>query len=266
MTAVFCKDLEITLPNFLSFLEEFIIYSDHRGIRVFYNEEAFSKALNREENLKKHAAEESTLERIERLPRVPVSGMNEMCIICREDMAEGEVTQLLCKHSFHPECISPWLLEKEICPWCRRSISKSRLWCRVSADGQRGIRRFCRDEGLSYDEEPHENEDNGNHNGEDDESHNEEYEEYDPEMREGAEDGWARGQWVYDDVEGEEDEAEDNAEEWKDVDDVDEGMEDEDEDKEDEDEDMKDDDEDTEDEESATEAYYWMVPARRHVL
>ena len=43
-----------------------------------------------------------------------------VCNVCKDEYKEGEeVTKLPCNHSYHPECILPWLKEHNSCPTCR---------------------------------------------------------------------------------------------------------------------------------------------------
>ncbi|XP_034744945.1 E3 ubiquitin-protein ligase TTC3 [Etheostoma cragini] len=41
------------------------------------------------------------------------------CIICHEDMSPDDICVLVCRHSFHDECIRSWLKEQSTCPTCR---------------------------------------------------------------------------------------------------------------------------------------------------
>ena len=49
------------------------------------------------------------------------------CAICQEEMRFGEwITPLpcqeTCSHTFHKDCIDPWLQRKRNCPICRSNI------------------------------------------------------------------------------------------------------------------------------------------------
>ncbi|CAO2653755.1 Nn.00g031660.m01.CDS01 [Neocucurbitaria sp. VM-36] len=47
------------------------------------------------------------------------------CSICMDEVVIGEqVTVLPCKHWFHHQCVSAWLLEHDTCPHCRKGITK----------------------------------------------------------------------------------------------------------------------------------------------
>ncbi|XP_074571946.1 putative E3 ubiquitin-protein ligase ATL44 [Curcuma longa] len=45
----------------------------------------------------------------------------EQCAVCLERFGAGERCRLLplCRHSFHAQCVDPWLLNAPVCPICR---------------------------------------------------------------------------------------------------------------------------------------------------
>ena len=44
----------------------------------------------------------------------------ENCSVCKDDFElEQQIVNLPCKHSFHEDCLSPWLTERNSCPTCR---------------------------------------------------------------------------------------------------------------------------------------------------
>lgn len=45
----------------------------------------------------------------------------EQCAVCLERFGAGERCRLLplCRHSFHAQCVDPWLLIAPVCPICR---------------------------------------------------------------------------------------------------------------------------------------------------
>ena len=45
---------------------------------------------------------------------------NADCIICWDDMLQGELTVLCCGHRYHATCIRPWMELNSSCPLCRR--------------------------------------------------------------------------------------------------------------------------------------------------
>ena len=63
---------------------------------------------------------------------VPASIGREICPICIVDFEEGDDIRLLpCegKHSFHQQCVDPWLLTlSSSCPICRQGESSTLLW------------------------------------------------------------------------------------------------------------------------------------------
>jgi hypothetical protein len=47
------------------------------------------------------------------------------CVVCLEKYAPGESIQLLpCMHSFHENCLTPWLRIKATCPVCKSSLKE----------------------------------------------------------------------------------------------------------------------------------------------
>lgn len=49
------------------------------------------------------------------------------CSICKEDFSDGDkYISMPCKHSFHPDCLVPWLNHNGTCPICRYSIAMGR--------------------------------------------------------------------------------------------------------------------------------------------
>ena len=47
----------------------------------------------------------------------------ENCSVCLEPKAEGEMVRaLLCLHSFHVDCIDPWLRDHKNCPVCKSLV------------------------------------------------------------------------------------------------------------------------------------------------
>jgi len=48
------------------------------------------------------------------------------CLICQFSYEIGERTRVLpCGHFFHCDCVDQWLLNKDVCPYCRQSIVES---------------------------------------------------------------------------------------------------------------------------------------------
>ena len=52
------------------------------------------------------------------------NSITSSCPICYEDFELGEeADQLHCRHIFHQNCISPWLISNNSCPVCRRATT-----------------------------------------------------------------------------------------------------------------------------------------------
>lgn len=47
------------------------------------------------------------------------------CLVCQCEYENGEqLCRLPCNHSFHADCVQPWLMKKDVCPYCRQCIVK----------------------------------------------------------------------------------------------------------------------------------------------
>ncbi|CAH0477137.1 unnamed protein product [Peronospora belbahrii] len=72
----------------------------------------------------RHGAPPAAKEIVERLPKLKIT-QNEVdgsaeCTVCKEFFAvDDEAHRLPCEHSFHPDCILPWLKQHNSCPLCR---------------------------------------------------------------------------------------------------------------------------------------------------
>lgn len=50
----------------------------------------------------------------------------DICSICLEPRTIGNIVRTLpCLHTFHAECIDPWLLKSPLCPICKARVSKN---------------------------------------------------------------------------------------------------------------------------------------------
>lgn len=49
---------------------------------------------------------------------------NDECVICLEDIKDGEICRVLpeCSHVFHKACVGLWLMKKRVCPICRLRV------------------------------------------------------------------------------------------------------------------------------------------------
>ena len=66
---------------------------------------------------------------VNRLPQAVLDDIDiakmdgSMCIVCQDDMQCGEkALQMPCSHTFHSDCILPWLAEHNSCPTCRHEL------------------------------------------------------------------------------------------------------------------------------------------------
>ena len=50
----------------------------------------------------------------------PLLRFGDDCTIClKKLLPKQRVTELMCGHSFHQECLAPWLEQNHVCPNCR---------------------------------------------------------------------------------------------------------------------------------------------------
>jgi E3 ubiquitin-protein ligase RNF115/126 len=98
-----------------------------------YSQEGLDRIVTQlmEQNATSNAPGPAPQVAIDSLPRKKVT--EEMlgeehkaeCSICMDEVNIGEqVTELPCKHWFHHQCVSAWLLEHDTCPHCRKGITK----------------------------------------------------------------------------------------------------------------------------------------------
>lgn len=74
-----------------------------------------------------HGTPPASKEVVEKLPVVDVTepllkqiGEGVQCAVCREELVIGDKMQKMpCEHSFHSDCLKPWLDEHNSCPICR---------------------------------------------------------------------------------------------------------------------------------------------------
>jgi len=82
-----------------------------------------------ERNPGTHGPNPTPADTIKALPRVKLTvkdDKSEGCSICQDDFNVGDTVVLLpCDHKFHEACITPWLVENNSCPICRKPLSPS---------------------------------------------------------------------------------------------------------------------------------------------
>lgn len=79
----------------------------------------------RRANESSHATKKTFIEKLNQNIIGDNSCICDECSICKEIPTKGDtVTELPCKHSFHFECIKPWLGKHNTCPLCRHELPK----------------------------------------------------------------------------------------------------------------------------------------------
>ncbi|XP_014217227.1 E3 ubiquitin-protein ligase RNF181 [Copidosoma floridanum] len=78
--------------------------------------------LGEQERLPPPASKEA----VQSLEEVEFKGDNEkkgQCPVCLKEFEKGITAKLMpCKHTFHKECIEPWLEKTNSCPLCRHEL------------------------------------------------------------------------------------------------------------------------------------------------
>ncbi|CAG9762627.1 unnamed protein product [Ceutorhynchus assimilis] len=60
---------------------------------------------------------------VEALSNESITQTGLQCPVCLKEYCKGEtVKKMPCKHTFHPECILPWLSKTNSCPLCRDEL------------------------------------------------------------------------------------------------------------------------------------------------
>ena len=64
-----------------------------------------------------------------------------ICSVCLSEFENGEMIKTLrCGHTFHTECIDPWLInERALCPVCRQGIYQVEDWNLLEESQSRDI-------------------------------------------------------------------------------------------------------------------------------
>ncbi|KAK4189803.1 hypothetical protein QBC35DRAFT_121400 [Podospora australis] len=88
-----------------------------------YSQEAFDRIISQlRDQTPVGGAPPASQAAIDKLPLRELEEESK-CVVCVEDMPKGEkVAVLPCTHSFHGECVTPWLKLHNTCPVCRRSV------------------------------------------------------------------------------------------------------------------------------------------------
>ncbi|XP_044259002.1 E3 ubiquitin-protein ligase RNF181-like [Tribolium madens] len=61
---------------------------------------------------------------VENLPSITINEQGVKCPVCLKEHGEGEtVKKMPCNHTFHAECILPWLEKTNSCPLCRFELA-----------------------------------------------------------------------------------------------------------------------------------------------
>ena len=51
---------------------------------------------------------------------------DDKCAVCQEQFSDADtLTQLLCKHHFHQDCVGQWLQGSKMCPVCMVEVTES---------------------------------------------------------------------------------------------------------------------------------------------
>ncbi|XP_077211548.1 putative E3 ubiquitin-protein ligase HIP1 isoform X2 [Tasmannia lanceolata] len=99
----------------------------HRDMRLDVDNMSYEELLALEEqigNVSTGLNEETVLKCLKQGKYVPIAVEAppevEPCCICQEEYVEGdELGKLDCGHDFHAACIKQWLMQKNICPFCK---------------------------------------------------------------------------------------------------------------------------------------------------
>lgn len=66
---------------------------------------------------------------IDQLPTFEATNRDDVCAVCLDSFKENVVTQLPCNHTFHKDCIIPWLEAHNTCPTCRKTVDSDAKYC-----------------------------------------------------------------------------------------------------------------------------------------
>ncbi|RLN10910.1 hypothetical protein BBJ28_00015760 [Nothophytophthora sp. Chile5] len=102
----------------------FPMLAGNLGDYAFGNMSTVINQLMQNDPNRVRSAPPASKEVVEKLPKVKITqsdvdGSAE-CPVCKDFfVVDDEVHQLPCDHSFHPDCILPWLKQHNSCPLCR---------------------------------------------------------------------------------------------------------------------------------------------------
>lgn len=78
-------------------------------------------------------------EAVEAMPTITIEENSIQCSVCLEEFEVGtQARQMPCKHSFHGDCILPWLELHSSCPVCRYQLPADESKINRDQDGSRG--------------------------------------------------------------------------------------------------------------------------------
>lgn len=87
--------------------------------------DSFNQLLNRLfHEFKPKGPPPASTDAIKACPIVKARDDTQSCTVCQYSFSKGEeMMELPCCHSYHPDCITPWLKEHNTCPTCRYELA-----------------------------------------------------------------------------------------------------------------------------------------------
>ncbi|XP_054723527.1 E3 ubiquitin-protein ligase goliath-like [Uloborus diversus] len=96
-------------------------YFPHSLVYDFIN--SYYVDLNSEESPTNKPLSDKDIDKLETLKTCSNENAFDNCAICLEDVKENEtIMKLKCNHTYHKQCLIPWLKTSGICPKCRDCI------------------------------------------------------------------------------------------------------------------------------------------------
>ncbi|XP_038999928.1 E3 ubiquitin-protein ligase MBR2-like [Hibiscus syriacus] len=103
----------------------YVLENVHDDMRLDVDNMSYEELLDLEEqmgNVSSGLSEETIRANMRRPKFRPITAETEQCCICQEDYANGEeLGKLDCGHDFHFNCIKQWLVQKNLCPVCKKT-------------------------------------------------------------------------------------------------------------------------------------------------